>query len=78
MACCIPTQYGFTNQAITNIPYDSVLVAKYGTHPKVNVLYLDPVTGEYYYAPFFTSVHFTGSAVVVDHGGINSGLITLT
>lgn len=76
--CCQYTPYGFSNQSTTTIPFGAVQQVQYGKYPKVTVYYLDAVTGEYYQSTFFTPVKFTGTDIVVDHGGPNSGFITIT
>lgn len=76
--CCVPTEFIFSNASSTTIAYDDVLRAKYGSKPRVNVYYFDPVTNELYLSPFFTVVKFISNNIIVDHGGPNSGIISIT
>lgn len=78
MSCCVPTIFDFVNEASTTVPFTPSMKEQYGSHPKVQVAYLDTETGEYVLSGFFTRVAFTGSTVVIEHGGIQSGVITIT
>jgi len=77
MACCTPATFSFTNAASSTIDYGPGLLAQYGSQPRVFVLYRDADTGEYVVASWFTRIEFTGSAVEVDHGGPQSGLVVI-
>lgn len=76
--CCTPTQVQFNNATVTSITYDQVMRDKYGLQPRVHVYYYDPVDGSYYSSTFFTHVTFDGSTINVDHGGPNTGIISIT
>jgi hypothetical protein len=76
--CCPPTEFSFSNATSTTIAYDEAMRAKYGTKPRVNVYYYDTVSGELYLSPFFTVVKFISNNIIVDHGGPNSGIISVT
>jgi hypothetical protein len=78
MPCCVPTVIEFVNVPSTVIPYTPFMKAKYGSMPKVQVAYLDPDTGEFYLSGFFTRVSYSASTITVDHGGENTGVITIT
>lgn len=78
MSCCVPTIFTFTNVPDSVIGYTPSLAALYGTYPKVQVMYLDPETGEFYIAPWFTRIAFVAGQIRIDHGGPNSGIISVS
>lgn len=78
MPCCNPHIETFFNVASTTINYGPSLQAEHGPAPKVTVLYWDGT--QYVAAGVFTSVSFVGypvTQVVVDHGGLATGLLKL-
>lgn len=79
MPCCVPTIFEFINVPSTVIPYTPFMQAEYGSHPKIQVAYLDPDTGEYYLSGFFTRVTFLANVITVDHGGDSqTGIVTVS
>lgn len=76
MPCCPPILFEFVNEAVTTIPYTAGMEAVYGVIPKVLVRYFDPETGEYVLSTFLTRVSFAAGVVTVDHGGLNSGIVS--
>lgn len=65
MSCCNITYRTFVNEAVTTIPYT-------GAVPTVTVSYL--VDGEWNIS-VATSIKLVGGNIVVDHGGIATGVV---
>lgn len=72
MNCCEATIFTF-NEAETIINYSPALRALYGQDPNVQVYYKDGA--EYVLSDDMNQVKFDGTDIVVDHGGINVGII---
>lgn len=67
--CCTPDITPFLNVSTTVIPYT-------GTRPTVTVAYLQP-DGTLLFNGVFTQIDIIGGVVTVDHGGPQSGYVTL-
>lgn len=74
MNCCEPTILTF-NDNITRISYSEGMAQKYGSEPNVQVYYLED--GNYVVSNDMNRVSFDGSAITVDHGGVNVGIIKI-
>lgn len=68
MPCCPQNITSFFNQTSTTISYS-------GVKPLVSVIYF--VDGVWKEAGVFTEIRFTGSNVIVNHGGPATGKIVL-
>lgn len=79
MSCCVPTIYTFSNVTSSTIGYaNTALSQAYGTHPRVQVMYYDPEAEEFYIAPWFTRVAYSGGQITVTHGGLATGIISIS
>jgi hypothetical protein len=69
MSCCNPNTTPFANELITTVPYT-------GSRPIVTVLYLQP-DNTLQEAGIFTLIEITPTDVIIDHGGLSSGVVKL-
>jgi hypothetical protein len=74
-ACCSPEIFAFNTDVVTQ-QYTAAMAARFGTLPKIDVLYL--VDGEYVVAGIFTQVQFDGSNIMVDNGGVQRGILRIS
>jgi hypothetical protein len=74
MTCCTPIIQPF-NEAVTTIDYTAAMQAEFGPTPNVQVYYRDGT--EYVLSDDMSSVKLEGGFIVVDHGGVNVGLIKI-
>lgn len=71
MACCEEILTPFINESETTVPYSG----EFGDEPNVEVMYeIDGVWQQ----GVFSGVRFTGTSVIVDHGGAATGVIKLS
>lgn len=68
MSCCAESITTFAGVSSTTVPYS-------GNKPMVTVLYM--VDGVWTAAGVFTSIKITETQVIVDHGGVATGIIKL-
>jgi hypothetical protein len=80
MGCCAPYEFPYTNVASATIQYTDDMRGKLGPYPKVEVLQLDPDSGEFVTVNSFSGVEikFDGNAVYVDFGGLGTGVVKLS
>ena len=69
MNCCNTTIQTFSSEAITTVPY-------IGTRPTVSVAYLQP-DNTLLFNGVMTQINITATDVVIDHGGLASGIVKL-
>lgn len=74
MTCCPATIVTFTNQPSSTIGYTGGLAEQYGPEPNVQVFYKE---GTEFVQSEFSEVKFNGSTIIVDHGGLNTGIIKI-
>lgn len=80
MSCCPPTIIPFSNVPFSEFGYSELMRTQHGSVPKVEVLYFDTETNEFYLSTSQSTVTLSGNPVnnvYVDHGGPNSGVIKL-
>lgn len=69
MTCCSPTIQQFSSESITTVPYT-------GTRPTISVIYLQP-DNSFLSSGVMTQINFTTTDVIIDHGGLASGVVKL-
>lgn len=69
MNCCNFTIQPFAAEAITTVPYT-------GVKPTVSVAYLQP-DNTLLFNGVMTQINITTTDVIIDHGGIASGIVKL-
>lgn len=69
MICCTPTITNFILETVTTVPYT-------GNRPIVTVLYLQP-DNTFQEAGILTLIQITATDVIIDHGGVATGLVKL-
>lgn len=81
VCCNTPTTFKFISSARTEIVYGPSLRTKHGTWPHVYVYYYQPdEDGEIIIMGVFTRVSMVGSPptkIIVDHGGVATGIIKI-
>lgn len=75
MPCCPSIQEVFNNVPSTSIPYGPDRQLLYGLKPFVQVIYF--IDGQYILSNNFSAVTFGSDNIIVDHGGLGSGFITI-
>lgn len=80
MICCPPTIVPFSNAAITSFPYTVELQSKYGTEPRIEVFYYDAGTETFIQNNGMpgSQVKDDGVNVVIDHGGVQTGIVKIS
>lgn len=73
--CCDQMITSFNNVASQVIAYGADKQALYGSRPNVQVYFKDGT--EYVLSDDFNNVTFTGSSIVLDFGGSNTGIIKI-
>jgi hypothetical protein len=68
MTCCVQNTFNFVNQAVTSVAFPNPV--------SVEVLY--KVDGVWIQAGVFTQITKSPTGVVVDHGGLATGIIKIT
>lgn len=76
MPCCTPTIIPFQEVATSTVGYTPSLSAIYGSKPKVVVWYRQE-DGTYFQSTFGTQIVFDGSNININHGGVQTGFISV-
>lgn len=69
MSCCKESVFSFVNQTTTSVGYT-------GEIPTIQVLYLQP-DGSFVQSGIFTQIKITPTDIIIDHGDIATGTVTL-
>lgn len=81
MGCCPSTILIFAGVLSASFPYTPAMVAVYGIKPRVEVYVYDMVNNEFYTnnggVPV-SQIHFDGSNILIDNGGIASGYVKVS
>lgn len=72
MTCCEIIQQNFVNESITTVPYADEL----GEHPLIEVVYYDGTN--WVQQGIFTQIRKESGQIVVDHGGLATGVIKIS
>ena len=80
MGCCIPYQFPYANIASSTIQYTDDMKRNLGPYPKVEVLALDPDTGEFVSTNGIpgSEIKFDGNQIKIDHGGMGTGIVKVS